>query len=323
MNKYAIKTIALLAMLTFAACTSDDDPPVKSNTNKNRNERLVEATNASSPSEALKAAQRMEMPALKGGNNWFLVYVSKEIGVNFCVEWSIDKRAQYWSAYQMTTTTNQKNWNRNNWIGQINNNEWARLCFEQTKHYKNPYADPFQPELALPVDGRTELEDYKGSGYSRGHVCPSADRLSSMLANEQTFKLTNIMPMSSGFNTGTWEMMETRVRKWSPSSKTDTLYVCKGGTIDNGKYTTANNLTVPRYYFMAIMEKNSKSGNGGYKAVGFWIEHKNENQGSDLSKFAMSIDELEAKTGIDFFCNLPDDIESQVEANYVPNVWGL
>lgn len=294
----------IVALAVTSACSSSDDDSniiPQNKGNKNRNALFSEVTNLNSTSEALSVAQRMEMPALKGGENWFMVYESSEIGVNFCVEWDTQKRAQRWTAYQMTTTTNVKNWNRNNWTD----------------------GDPFQPDYDLPVDCRTELSDYRGSGFNRGHICPSADRLSSKKANEQTFILTNIQPMYYNLNGYTWEYMEAKVRQWSPSAKTDTMYVCKGGTIDNGNFTTHRNLLIPKYFFMAILVKNNKSGNGGYKAMAFWIEHKDENQGGDLKKFALSVDELEAKTGIDFFCNLPDDIEEEVESKYIPSVWGL
>ena len=303
-NKFALRLSLPLALFITCACSSSDDdsvidPSLKGN--KNRNATFAEVTNLASASEAAKISQRMEMPALKGGENWFMVYKSPEIGVNFCVEWDTQKRSQRWTAYQMTTTTNTKNWNRNNW----------------------PDGDPFQPDYDLPAEYRTELSDYRGSGYNRGHICPSADRLSSKTANGQTFYLTNIQPMVYNLNGYTWEYMEDKVRKWSPSSPSDTMYVCKGGTIDNGQYKTHRGLLVPNYFFMAILVKNNKSGNGGYKAMAFWIEHKDENQGGDLKKFAISIDELEAKTGIDFFCNLPDNIEEEVESKYIPSVWGL
>ena len=52
------------------------------------------------------------------------------------------------------------------------------------------------------------------------------------------------------------------------------------------------------------------------------MEHK-ANTDTDVAKYAISIDELEKKTGIDFFCNLPDDIEAVVESNMIPSTWGL
>ena len=120
------------------------------------------------------------------------------------------------------------------------------------------------------------------------------------------------------------ESMEKQVRIWNRNDFRDTLYVCKGGTIDNSDQiitTTANGLIVPKYYFMAILCKNSL----GYKAIGLWAEHKSNND-DVVANYVVSIDQLEQLTGIDFFCNLPDGIEKSVEGLSVDNikrVWGL
>ena len=102
----------------------------------------------------------------------------------------------------------------------------------------------------------------------------------------------------------------------------DTLYICKGGTIDKSEQvlaTIGKGLIVPKFFFMALLRVK----NGVYNAMGFWIEHKPSND-KRLAKYAVSIKELERKTGIDFFCNLPDDIENVVEEAAVNNtLWGL
>ena len=133
-----------------------------------------------------------------------------------------------------------------------------------------------------------------------------------------------MQPQVNGFNAGIWEKMEEQVRTWNKSSFRDTLYVCKGGTIDNADQiitTTSKGLIVPKYFFMAILCKNAL----GYKALGFWVEHK-ANKDTGLAKYVVNIDTLEKYTGIDFFCNLPDNIEKSVEGLNVENVkraWGL
>lgn len=119
--------------------------------------------------------------------------------------------------------------------------------------------------------------------------------------------------------------MEAQVRKWNRSSFRDTLYVCKGGTIDseaNIRQRTTSGLIVPKYFFMAILCKNSETVNNGYKAIAFWVEHTDENHSDDdLRDYAISIDELERKTGIDFFCNLPDGTENHIEATMNTVSW--
>ena len=84
-----------------------------------------------------------------------------------------------------------------------------------------------------------------------------------------------------------------------------------------------NELLVPKYFFVALLAKNKS----GYKALGFWFEHDNVDHYADaLGKYVVNVRDLEQKTGIDFFCNLPDETEERVEALPVENVrkaWGL
>ena len=119
--------------------------------------------------------------------------------------------------------------------------------------------------------------------------------------------------------------MENKVREIASRngySFCDTLYICKGGTIDKPDQvlkTVGKGLIVPKYFFMALLRVK----NGVYNAMGFWIEHK-ASADKRLAKYAVSIKELEEKTGIDFFCNLPDNIENTVENAAVNNTfWGL
>lgn len=256
-----------------------------------------------------KAVSRLEFPKVKGGDNLVIVHSTSAYGINYAVEWDCTKKSQRWSCYAM----------------------YAKNSVSNTKRYepdksKGELQYPFDPEL----DSRFYFNEdpFYGSGYDHGHICPSADRLCSREANIQTFYLTNMQPQLNGFNAGVWQNMETQLRTWNRNDFRDTLYVCKGGTIDATATcpdailkTTNKGLLVPKYFFMAILCKNKE----GYKALGFWIEHKTSND-TQLSQYVVNIDELESLTGIDFFCNLPDDIENKVESLNKENVaraWGL
>lgn len=133
-----------------------------------------------------------------------------------------------------------------------------------------------------------------------------------------------MQPQVNGFNAQVWANMEKQLRIWDRDDFRDTLYVCKGGTIDKQNQiltVTSKGLIVPKYFYMAILCKNKL----GYKALGFWIEHE-ANDDTDLGKYVVSIQDLERKTGIDFFCNLPDNIERRVESlptDKVRLAWGL
>lgn len=284
------------ATLLLTTACSEDESERETSSNANRNNPVM------------AYADRLEIPRLKEtGNNLFLVHSTPAHGVNLCIEWDCDKKAQRWTAFQMYASNSVNTWNRNNW----KDTEWG--------------GDPFQMDKSIPIQYRTTLEDYRGTGYNRGHICASADRLCSKDANEQTFFLSNMQPQIYAFNAGTWEEMEMKVRSWNNNSFRDTLYVVKGGTIDKAEQRlnpAKTGLLVPKYFFMAILCKNQDPSQYGYKALGFWIEHK-ANSDKNLKNYIVSIDELEEKTGIDFFCNLPDHIEEAVERNLVPTAWGF
>ena len=301
----------LLAATLMAACSSDDDKPDTGNTvaNVNRNDASKEP-----------ALQRLEFPKVKGGNSRVIIHAcNDEFGINYSVEWDTQKRSQRWSCYQMTA---------------------SNRASKTSRYYSDTNQYPYDPNLG--VNDYFSYDPFRGSGYDHGHICPSADRLYSKDANYQTFYLTNMQPQRHIFNAGIWEAMEGKLRSWIHQSSNikDTLFVCKGGTIDAVETaggikdpiltTLSNGLIVPKYFFMALLYKSKT---GSYKAMAFWVEHhdvddydKDEKGEYKLGNYAVNIDELERLTGIDFFCNLPDNIENEVEAMPLKDVkwlWNL
>lgn len=292
--------ITLLAFailpLTFLSCSSDDGEEEGNATSKNENANIL---TASTPDEIL----RLEFPKIKGGNNLVIVHSTSKYGVTYSLEWDCSKKSQRWSCYEMYAGNSVANTSR---------------------YIAKDGEEQYPQDTSIPKEYRFSQDPFYSSGYDHGHICPSADRLCSSEANKQTFFLSNMQPQVNGFNAGIWEKMEAQVRTWNKSSFRDTLYVCKGGTIDHADQiitTTSKGLIVPKYFFMAILCKNAM----GYKALGFWVEHKANND-TGLAKYVVNIDTLEKYTGIDFFCNLPDNIEKSVEGLDVENVkraWGL
>ena len=302
--------LLLTAAFVITACGGSDDPdnpdvtPAQTNTNRN---------NASQN----EVYGRLEFPHLKGGsNNVVIIHRVPEFGVNYCVEWDTNLRptgwngegtlrAQRWSCYQMHAGNTSNATDRK-----------PRDTSGEFTEYPN------DPDLSAQYHFTTD--PYWGTGYDHGHIIASADRAYSFnnRANTQTFYMTNMQPQVNGFNAKVWANMEAQVRRWNTGSFRDTLYVVKGGTIDRWDQiiTTIgsgqNKIPVPKFFFMAVLCKknsNSTSSTGGYRALGFWIQHKS-NSDTDLRPYVVNIDELEQLTGIDFFCNLPDQYENVVES---------
>ena len=248
-------------------------------------------------------ASMLEIPALKGGSmNQFITHTTKRNGKDYptySLEYSYKYKHSYWIAYRFDNTTG----------GNVGRNE------------------AYKPDPELPSQYAAKHNDYTNSGYTRGHLCASSDRQYSKEANQQTFYMSNISPQSgNGFNQSgsAWNTGEDKVQAWgyNISRSTDTLYVVKGGTIGEGmiKGYIKNEIAIPKYFFMAVLFRSGDN----YKAIGFYMPHENlkdDPDKKDPKKYLMSIDALEQETGIDFFHNLPDNIENTVEATYNVNDW--
>lgn len=309
-----ISTLMLSVLLSVASvsCSGDDD---NDNGDAGSDAGNINKNIVTTGNEELA---RLEFPKTKGGKSIILKYYSGDTyGLNYCVEWDTERKSQRWSCYFMVDHHHS-----NNDIGHTYKGNAGRYNPKDNpgKHPEGPQY-PWDPQLEEQYRWSDDM--FYGSGYNHGHIIPSADRQYSKEANYQTFYMTNMQPQRYEFNAGLWEKMEEKVRALTPKNIGDTLFVCKGGTIDNENRILTRiqgKMIVPKYFFMALLLKK----NGQYSALAFWAEHLNADHSRDnLRDYAITIDELETLTGIDFFCNLPDNIEGVVEKNFAYNYWGL
>lgn len=262
------------------------DIPSSNNANRNTAEDLKKN----------KEGWRLEFPRFYQGSNvtFEVTHSTSEYGITYSLEWDGTKRANRWTCYEFSAATPDNEVGRN---------------------------DNFTGDPAIPTQYQTTRSDF--SGYSRGHLCASSDRQSSKEQNRQTFYYSNMQPQYQSHNGGQWNRLETKVQAWgNDRSFCDTLYVVKAATIDNESqilsYQASNHqVPVPKYFYMCLLAVK----NGKYKAIGFWTEHVNQAEKYDYAHYAKSIKEIEQLTGIDFFCNLPDDIEQEVESSYNLSDW--
>lgn len=229
---------------------------------------------------------RLEFPRFIQGREatYEITHRTTDYGITFSLEWDGLKRANRWTCYQLY----KENMVRN--VGRVGK-------FKEDEMIKDP-------------KHRSTLADYSGSGYARGHLCPSGDRLCSKDQNDQTFFLSNMQPQIPGHNSGTWQQLERKVREeYAPHC--DTLYVVKAATIDDNHIEAehiGSGLIIPKFFYMALLAYDKA--NNTYHALGIWSPHKNKSKPEYIT-----INELERRTGIDFFCNLPDATEEKVEAD--------
>ena len=166
--------------------------------------------------------------------------------------------------------------------------------------------------------GAVTTNDYRASGYDRGHMCPAGDNRYNWKAMQESFYMTNMCPQDHKLNSGDWNDLEEMCRFWA--EKEDGLYVVCGPIVTNKSPKTIKKkkkVVVPDAFFKVILSTSGKQP----RALGFIFENKNTRQ--HLGKYAKSIDEVEALTGINFFPALPDDIEVAVEKQINLRSWGL
>lgn len=290
-----------------------DDTQERPNENKNANSDIDNP-----------AATLLEMPRVNTTNFLAAHYVDYDNQhiMNLAIEWNAAMRHSSWVAFSFDSTTSQDNVKRGDAWG------W----------------DPL-----IPVElGKVIEDDHKSDGYDKGHLCASEDRVYCKDANDQTFLYSNISPQIGSFNQKYWAKLEALIQKWGRSTQNgvyDKVYVAKGGTINkllkdwtgkqkanDGLYPTAdadgksnpkskNGLVVPAYYYMAILAEKD----GKFQAIGFLVPHSEDLPAkpttADLQTYTCSIAHLEEQTGIDFFCNLKDNVEREVESAFRLEDW--
>lgn len=179
-------------------------------------------------------------------------------------------------------------------------------------NHKRPY---FEIDKAVKT-GAASWRNYKNSGYDRGHLCPAGDRRFTKEAHDETFLTSNISPQEHQFNAGVWNRLEQKVRYWA--KKNDGVFVVTGGILKKGLKTIGNeNVAVPNQFYKVILDNT----NGKIKMLAFLMDSKDSDL--PLYKFVVSIDKVEALTGIDFFPELDDKIENRLEASSSYKSWSF
>ena len=196
--------------------------------------------------------------------------------------------------------------------------DWVayELTEEETKGQATREDKSFGMDLSY-KGKQARREDYKDSGWSRGHMAPAGDFCWSDVAMEETFYLMNICPQNETLNNKDWQYLEKQVRHWARDY--GRVWVVTGPIVGENRYGKIgeSGVTVPDAFFKAVLVQDD----GAYEGVGFVMQ--NDAKRYYLEKCALTLDALEQMTGIDFYPALPDRIEDFIESTYDPAVWGL
>ncbi len=179
-----------------------------------------------------------------------------------------------------------------------------------------PRYDRFKPDPMVPLGETATTNDYKYSGYDRGHMAPAADMKWDEQVMKESFYLSNICPQNPNLNGGVWKDLEEQVRDLA-SQKGNIYVVC--GPIVNDTSTTIgeNKVVVPQAFFKVLLQED----NGKIHTIGFVYE--NISGRKPMATYAMPVDEVEEITKIDFFPSLPNNIENKAESEIDFSKWTI
>ncbi|MGQ0507174.1 MAG: DNA/RNA non-specific endonuclease [Myxococcaceae bacterium] len=164
---------------------------------------------------------------------------------------------------------------------------------------------------------QAQNSDYSGSGFDRGHLCPSADRAKSATENSSTFYLTNMIPQSGNNNRGPWAKLENYARTLAKSGRR--LFVIAGGVFPSSPKTVGTGVAVPDSTFKVIVVLNAGQGAANVspstRVIAVNMPNSNTQIAAkdDWKRYRVSARSIETLTGLDFLSDVPQSIQNQIE----------
>ena len=166
---------------------------------------------------------------------------------------------------------------------------------KRINEYKKDY------DLEKPVDPN----DYRRSGFNRGHLVPAGDMKLNFTSMIETFYMSNMSPQNPSFNSGIWRRLENHVR--SLVRRHGDAIVITAPLIHSSDPKIPSGVTVPHKFFKIVYFKESAL------MMSFLIPNVSQN-GVSIFEYQHSVDEIELATGLDFFSNLNDKLEDKLES---------
>lgn len=192
--------------------------------------------------------------------------------------------------------------------------QWVAYRYTKSMTVKKyPRTNKFRPDLSV-ATGSSDPSDYKNSHYDKGHLVPCDDMRGSQQAESESFLMSNMSPQTHSFNAGIWKRLEGLMRKYAIAF--DTIYIATGPILEKGLSTIGpNKVSIPKYFYKVVLvyREHCKG------AIGFILPHKQSNK--DLLFYAVPVDSVEKRTGINFFAMLPDSIQNKLEATFQKELW--
>ena len=182
----------------------------------------------------------------------------------------------------------------------------------------------FRPDPDLPAGYSTvRSSDYERTGFDRGHLCPSEDRDRSPEDNAATFALTNVVPQAPKFNRETWKYLEEYARKLVDNGSEVYLVAGTTGVGGTGEQGQANSLaggkiTVPAALWKVLVALPNGTDDlnrigPNTQVVAVYIPNQQSSAERRWETYRLSVNDLEQRTGLRFFTNLPVDVQAALK----------
>ncbi len=178
-----------------------------------------------------------------------------------------------------------------------------------------PRRDSFRADDLLPEGWpRAKATDYRGSGYDRGHLCPSADRTSTEEANDSTFLMTNMAPQMPALNRGPWESLEAFARDLVREGRH--VQIVAGVLVAEPAATIGPGVAVPTAMFKVVVALGPGQFDATIDTPVYAVVMPNTPtvSGTRWPAYLVSVDEVERRSGYDLLRDVRDDVEMVIEA---------
>ncbi len=209
----------------------------------------------------------------------------------YCLSYNKDRATPNWTAWHLNST----------WLG-------------STARQDDFRADATLPSGWYQVGGSS----YSGSGFDRGHMCPSADRTKTVADNSSTFLMTNMVPQAPNNNQGPWARLEDYCRTLVSQGKE--LYIYSGAYGVQSRINN-NNIVVPTntWKVIVVLDEGTNdvtrvSTSTRVIAVNMTNYNSQISMSADWKSFRVSVDSIESITGYDFLSNVSTSIQSAIES---------
>ncbi len=194
---------------------------------------------------------------------------------------------------------------------------WVAWHLEASDLGPAPRSD-FQPDDSLPQGfPRATSRDFRGSGFGRGHMCPSGDRTASREDNAATFLLTNVLPQADDNNQGPWNDLEMMCRELARDG--NELYIVAGGSGPFTQLPRGSRVFAPEAVWKVVLvlpagDDDLARVDPNTRVIAVSMPNRDGARHVDWRTYQTTVDAIEEATGLDFLSELPDDVEAELES---------